>query len=347
MSDYRIRLACGYYDRTSAIVHGLVRPSGVDLEVVAMNDTARMFSGMFRGEYDASEMSLAELVYYASRGKNDFIGIPVFPSRVFRHGFIFYNALSNIHSPQDLEGKKIGFSCLVQTASVWIRGILVDEFNLSPRRTSLHVAVVHRWHDGTSSNDLKTRDGSVIRVLEKRGKNETETAGLALQEGLIDVLGTTRTPSFFGKDKRVKRLFEDYRSAEISYFQKTRIFPIMHVLVARKSVIEKHPDLPEKLFDLFAKAKKWTHEWIKNPSSLSIVWKGPTIEEEQRIFDGDPWVYGLEKNAHGIDKFLSYCYDLGISEQRINPKDLFAPSTWALREEPRDLEFAAAPTEQH
>ncbi len=92
MSDYRIRLACGYYDRTSAIVHGLVRPSGVDLEVVAMNDTARMFSGMFRGEYDASEMSLAELVYYASRGKNDFIGIPVFPSRVFRHGFIYYNA---------------------------------------------------------------------------------------------------------------------------------------------------------------------------------------------------------------------------------------------------------------
>lgn len=94
------------------------KAAGVDLKVVAMNDTARMFSGMFRGEYDASEMSLAELLYYASRGKNDFIGIPVFPSRVFRHGFIFYNALSNIHSPQDLEGKKSGFSCLVQTESV-------------------------------------------------------------------------------------------------------------------------------------------------------------------------------------------------------------------------------------
>ncbi len=333
MSNYKIKLACGPYDRTSAIVHGLVKIPGVDLEVIEMDETPRMFSGMFRGEYDASEMSLAELVFYTSRDKNDFIGIPVFPSRVFRHGFIFYNTQSGIRSPQDLEGKKIGFSSLVQTASVWIRGILVEEFKLSPKKTSLHVATVHHWPDDTANNDLKTRDGSVIRVLEKRGKNNAESVALALQEGIIDVAGTTRTPRFFGKDNKVKRLFENFKTAEISYFQKTRIFPIMHVLVVGKTVVEKHPDLPEKLFVLFARAKKWAYQWKKNPSSLSIAWHAAYTEEEQRIFGGDPCVYRLEKNAHVIDKFLSYCHDLGVCERKIKPKELFDPSTWSLQEE--------------
>ena len=66
---------------------------------------------------------------------------------------------------------------------------------------------------------------------------------------------------------------------------------------------------------------------------MSIVWHGSYLEEEQRIFSDDPWVYGLEANAHVIEKSLSYCYDLGTSERRVEPKDLFDPSTWTLREQ--------------
>ena len=66
-----------------------------------------MFSGMFKGEYDVSEMSLAELIYDRSRGKDDFIGIPVFTVRCFRHGFIICNHA--VTKPRDLNGKRIGF----------------------------------------------------------------------------------------------------------------------------------------------------------------------------------------------------------------------------------------------
>jgi len=332
MSNAKIRLACGPYDRTSSIVHGLVKLSGMDLEVVEMKDTAKMFAGMFGGEYDASEMSLAELVCHTSRGKCDFIGIPVFPSRVFRHGFVFYNASSNIRGPRDLEGKRIGFSSLVQTASIWIRGMLVEESGTPPEKTSLHVAGFGHSNDGAFGRDPKTRDGSEIHILERRGKTDAETVGLALQEGLVDVIGTTRIPQYFGTDQRVRRLFEDYRSAEIAYFKKTRIFPIMHVLVVRKTVVHKYPELPAKLFGLFSEAKKRAYEWRDNPSSLSIVWHGSYLEDERKIFSDDPWVYGLEENTHVIEKFLSYCYNLGTSERRIEAKDLFAPSTWTLRE---------------
>lgn len=332
MSDIRIRLACGPYDRTSAIVHGLVKLPGANFTVFEMEDTARMFAGMFSGEYDASEMSLAELAHHTSRGDCDFIGIPVFPSRVFRHGFIFYNTLSRIEGPQDLDGKKIGFSSLVQTASVWIRGILFEEFAISPQRTSLYVASQRLSAEGVSQNGLETRDGSPVRALGKLGRNDAETVGLALQEGLVDVIGTTRIPRFFGKDERIKRLFENYRSAEVSYFEKTRIYPIMHVVVVRKSLVEKQPYLPAQLFELFSTAKKLAYAWRQNPSSVSIVWHGSYVEDEQQIFQNDPWAYGLEANAHVLDKFLSYCEDLGITERKIQPKDLFHPSTWSLEE---------------
>lgn len=331
MSNAKVRLACGPYDRTNALVHGLVKLTGMDLEVIEMNETAQMFRRMIRGEYDASEMSLAELVYQTSRGDCDFIGIPVFPSRVFRHGFIYYNARSNIQSPRDLEGKKIGFSNLIQTASVWIRGMLFEEFDISPEKTSLHVAAL--GHSIDAKREAKTRDGSALNLLDKQGKNDADTLGLALQQGLVDVIGTTRVARGFGTDRCIKRLFEDYRQAELAYFKRTQIFPIMHVVVLQQSAIEKQPDLPTRLFDLFSEAKQWAYRWRRNPSSLSLVWHGSYLEEEQRIFAGDPWVYGLEENAHVIEKFLSYCYDLGISERRIEPKDLFAPSTWALREQ--------------
>ena len=44
--------------------------------------------------------------------------------------------------------------------------------------------------------------------------------------------------------------------AEVDYYKKTGIIPIMHVLVMRRSIVERYPELPHKLFELFCQAKK-------------------------------------------------------------------------------------------
>ena len=107
----------------------------------------------------------------------------------------------------------------------------------------------------------------------------------------------------------------------------------MHILVARKSVVEEHPDLPRKLFELFVQSKRLAQAKLKKDMSLSIVWKKTYLEEEEKLFQGDPWAYGLEKNIHIIDKFLSYCHNQGVSARRMDSRDLFVPSTWDLTEE--------------
>ena len=156
----------------------------------------------------------------------------------------------------------------------------------------------------------------------------------ALGEGKIDALGTTGLPNSFIKGhKSIKRLFENYRDEEMSYFKKTRIFPIMHILVARKSVVEQHPDLPRKLFQLFVESKRLALNKLKKDVSLSIVWKNPYLDEEEKVFQGDPWAYGLNRNSHIIDKFLTYCYNQGVSARKMSPRDLFIPDTCDLTEE--------------
>ncbi len=334
MEPYKITLGCRNYDRTEAIIRGHVKPSGVDLEVTQIDQPRILFTRMFKGEFDVAEFSLAEYVYYTSRDNSDFFAIPVFPSKIFRHSFIFFNSSAKIERPEDLEGKRIGFIEWVQTAAIWIRGTLVEEYNISPKNTGWYTPQLHHWDTGGGKDEVKPRDGTEIHWLEKNGKDPIEFLDSALVEGKVDALGTTRLPnSFIRGDKRIKRLFENYRAEEMSYFKKTRIFPIMHILVARKSVVEQHPDLPQKLFELFVQSKRLAQEKLKKDLSLSIVWKNPYLAEEEKVFQGDPWAYGLKRNSHVIDKFLTYCYNQGVSAKKMSPKDLFVPDTWDLTEE--------------
>ena len=330
-----ITLACQHYDRTTAIVRGLLQPEGYTLRITEWNSVPPMFAAMFRGDYDASEMSLAELIYYTSRDACDFVGIPVFPSRVFRHAFFFVNTAAGITGPGSLPGKRIGFVRWVQTACIWQYGTLVEEYGLAPAATPLFVAAAHHWGErgGDDGREpIVTRDGSVFGRLRRQG-GENESAERALIEGAIDVLGTANVPAFFrGGDPRAKRLFENYREVEAAYFRKTRIFPIMHVLVVRKDTVAKYPDLPRALFEVFVRAKHAARDWVRMDPSLGIVWKNAYLEQEREVFGGDPWRYGLDENLHVLSTFLRYCHALGVGARPLAPCDLFHPDTWDLKD---------------
>ena len=329
----KIRFAGRAYDGTLPILRGQMRMPGFEMEITEMEDVAGMFGGMFKGQYDVSEMSLGELIYYVSRGRADFVAIPVFPSRMFRHGFIFCRKALGIKSPAELSGKKIGFLRWVQTAAIWMRGMLVDEYGVSTRNSDWYVASMHHWDDADPGAVVEPRDGSVIRWMRNEGKNPFERAYRAIADGEIDVLGVTETQlgTMLANDK-LRRLFENPREVEANYFRKTKILPIMHVLTLRRDLAEKHPELPEKLFRLFSESKKWAQRWRRALPSLAEAWANHYLDEEKQIFQTDPWAYGLEANRHVLDTFLSYCHAQGVSGRKIAPEELFHPSTWNLTE---------------
>ena len=333
MAGQPVTLACRNYDGTNALIRGQLRIPNIDLQVKEVNDVPKMFAGMINGEYDVSEMSLAEMIYYMTRDRCDFIGIPVFPSRLFRHSFMLCNASAGIRGPEDLTGKTIGGLRWVQTAFIWLRGMLAEEHNLSPQQTRWYVSALHHWHGHGSEEKISPRDGSVIEILTGEGNDEYEMSCRALTEGKIDVLMTSENRKYdqLARDPRVRPLFTDARGVEIAYFKKSGIIPIMHVVVMRRSIAERYPDLPEKLFRLFCQAKKLGQDWIRSIPSLTMAWKNQYLDQEAQLFEGrDPWAYGLKPNFAALGKFLSYCDAQGISAKPITPNDLFVPSTWEL-----------------
>ena len=76
-------------------------------------------------------MSLSSYTVTLARDDPPFIAIPVFPSRMFRHGSIFVSAKSGIREPGELAGKRVGVPEYQMTAPVWIRGILADDYGVT------------------------------------------------------------------------------------------------------------------------------------------------------------------------------------------------------------------------
>src|SRR5439155_4808555 len=120
MSRLRLTFACCRYDRMEAIREGNVTVQGVDLTCITFKSGRDVFDRMVGGrEFDVAELSASEFISLWDTGRSPFVALPVFPSRVFRHGYIFINTRSGIRGPQDLAGKRIGLPLYTQTAAIW------------------------------------------------------------------------------------------------------------------------------------------------------------------------------------------------------------------------------------
>ncbi|HLE78153.1 MAG TPA: ABC transporter substrate-binding protein [bacterium] len=323
MSQLRLTLACGPYDRTEALSTGIVRPEGIDLVYVPIQSPPELFARMLTSHaFDVSEMSCAHALTHRGHGDFPFVGIPVFPSRMFRHGYIFINTKSGIHAPRDLEGKTVGVPEYSQTAAVWIRGLLQYEYGVALKTI--------RWVSGGVNApgrpdvlvNLPDADVSITRVADR-------TLNDLLVAGDIDALIGARKPAAFGKDTRIRRLFPNYRELEREYFRKTGIFPIMHTVVIREALYNDEPWIAESLYKAFVQAKDWALAQMRFSSSLryTVPWLHADLEEMDEVFGGDPWPYGLERNRATLETLVRYLVEQRLVPRPLPLEDLFVPLT--------------------
>ena len=324
MSRLQLSIACWNYDRTRALLEERVRPDGIDLNYLNL-PVEETFFRMLRGrEFDAAEMSLSSYVVSLFADAPPFVAIPVFPSRFFRHSCIYVNAASGIAHPADLIGRRVGTPEYQMTAPVWIRGILADEYAVPIDGVTYCTGGLEEpGRPEKLALDLPPH----IRV-ERIGPDQTLSSMLA--EGTIDALYTARAPSSFRDGSgRVKRLFEDFPAVERAYFRRTGIFPIMHTVVLRRDVYERHPWAAQSLYKAFCAAQREAYEDLGQTAALKLMlpWLTAHVEDTRREMGDDFWPYGLPRNRETLDTFLRYSHEQGLSRRLLAADELFAPET--------------------
>jgi 4,5-dihydroxyphthalate decarboxylase len=146
-----------------------------------------------------------------------------------------------------------------------------------------------------------------------------------LAHGELDaVLHSDLIKPFLAKDARVARLFPSYKDEEIAYYKKTGIFPIMHVMGLRQSLVEQHPWVAVNLYKAFNEAKAIAMKRMQNPRVVPLAWYREAWEEQETILGPDPWEYGLtENNRNNLDTLIGYSHEQGLIKKKPTLEQLF------------------------
>jgi len=311
-----LTLACGDYEIVRALKEGTVKADGIDLTMLtAMDSSTRHWRFLRNQDFDAAEVSASGYLAARDRG-HPLVAIPVFLHRRFRHGFIFINTTKGITKPTDLIGRKIGVKSFMVTATLWARGILEHEYGVPHRSIDWYAEI---------DDDVAFTPPKDLKLTRLPDNKSVETM---LAAGELDALIHSDLIEGLGEDKRIGRLFEDYKAEEIGYFCKTQIFPIMHVMGIRKEIVDKHPWVPVNLFNAFEQAKTLAMKRMENPRIVPLAWYREAWEEQEAVLGRDPWQYGVgERNANNMCTLVGYSHQQGLISRDIPLDELFLDVT--------------------
>ena len=328
----------GYmFDRTKALIGGRVKVEGCDVqfEESAIGDiNTHVFSGP--QTYDVTEIGLVPFVLaYANDDFRDYSLLPIFPLRLFRHKSVFIRTDRGIEKPEDLKGKTIGTAGYSSTSLTWMRGIFQDEYGVRPEDVQWVISSKDSSADlsgKTSKQEQMFPDGISIR-MGPAGKDESDL----LESGEVDALFHAAEPrAYIQGHPMVDRLFPDYRSTERDYFSRTGIFPIMHAVAIKKSLVKQNPWLIEAVFNAYSQSKEMAYAYMAKAAWAkdSLPWFGQEFAETRALMGDNYYSYGIKPNRKTLKALFRYSHRQGLSSRELTIEELFEPASLELTEAP-------------
>jgi 4,5-dihydroxyphthalate decarboxylase len=314
MAKLRLTVACGDYDIVRAFKEGAVQADGLDLVFLTeMGPRERHWRMGRKREFDVCEENVG--AYYMIRDQGERLtAIPVFMHRRFRHGFVFVNTAAGITEPKDLNGKTVGGTNFQPAANIWMRGILEEHYGLEHRSITWLV---------DRSEDIPFTPPSDLRI---EMKNSPKSLSDMLADGDIPAMISPTLPKpFVLGDKRIARLFADYKNVEIDYFRQTGIFPIMHVTTVKQEIVDRYPWIPTNLVKAFEASKQLAYKRVANPRMVPLAFVRTAVEEQEAILGKDPWSYGLTpQKRKNLETVQRYAHQQGLIKTIVPLDALFA-----------------------
>lgn len=327
MSKLRLTVACGDYDIVRPLQEGTVEADGLDLIfLTGMGPRERHWRLARKMEFDVCEENVGAYFMAHEQGE-PLTAIPVFLHRRFRHGFVFVNVEAGIRTPKDLIGKRVGGTNFQPASNIWMRGILQEHYGVPHRSITW---VVER------SEDVPFTPPPDLRI---EMKQSAKSLGDMLADGELPAMLSPTIPAPFARgDRRIARLFPNYKEIEIEYFRRTGIFPIMHVTTIKRDIVERYPWVATNLVKAFEEAKQLAYRRLQNPRMTPLAWVRTALEEQWEILGKDPWAYGLTPaNRNNLATVQRYAFEQGLIKRIVPLEDLFADTDLGDSQGPEEV----------
>ncbi len=320
MNKVPITLALSHYDRHVPFFEGSAEVEGVELTALEVGQSVDGRHGSDRhrrmlehGEFDAAEVSFSNYIMALDRGA-PFTAIPIVPRRLFSQSLFLTRIDSPLSGPKSLVGKRVGLNTYQTTLSVLAKGDLEHAHGV-PWKEITWVINLPEIIPFDPPKDVR------IEWLDGRGGRIDQL----LLDGEIDALILPHPKTLTQGAPRIRRLFPDPRAAELAYYREQGYWPIMHFILFRNDVVERHPWLPRAMYDAFLRAKEQLASYYSDPNWSSMVW-APHYRDEEAATLGDPWQHGLTANRVNIERFMGYAHEQGLISARLPPERLFHAS---------------------
>jgi 4,5-dihydroxyphthalate decarboxylase len=318
----RLTLAVEHYDRHIPLLDGTVQAEGIALEVRNVGQStpgpfgtdrhARMLRDR---EFDFAELSLSSYLMAVDQ-QAAFTAVPVFPRRLFSASQMYVNVDAGINGPEDLPGRRVGLSSYQTTLSVLAKGDLQHFYGVDWKSIT--------WV--TNVGEVMPFDVPSGVRLERAPQGRT--VGEMLAHGEVDAMMTPHPPApFLAGDSRVARLFRDPRAEEAQYARALGYFPIMHVVAARREVVQRYAASARAIYDAFERARERTYQLWEDPNWSVLAWGRHALEEERALFGRDPWTNGLAANRTNLERFVEYSAQQGLISNALPVESFFWDTT--------------------
>jgi 4,5-dihydroxyphthalate decarboxylase len=322
MPNLKLTLACWDYDRTRPLIDGRVKPEGIDLDIQILRPRQAFQRMLDKKEFDVSELSLASYTALKGRGECPFVALPIPLSKIFRHSCIYVRTGTGIRTPQDLQGKRVGTSQWSSTGLVFMRGMLQHDYGVHSR--DMH------WFMGSLNTFVEPPliPLNLPQDIRLDFLSATQTLEQMFAAGALDALLSLYLPKLFLEGSpTIARLFPNYKEIEQDYYRRTRILPIMHVVVLREDVYRAYTWAARGIYRAFVQARDLAIGGLYDTDALRVglPWLIDHVEEARRVFGTNFWAYGLEPNRPAFEAIGRYVHEQGLSPRVVSADELFAP----------------------
>jgi 4,5-dihydroxyphthalate decarboxylase len=327
MADIHLTFASEDYDHIRELATGRVKPEGIRLTHLNHQVEEIFYRFTTTRDWEVSEISMGMFSSLMAQPDPPYIGLPVFPSRVFRHSAVYVRADGKVKRPEDIAGKRVGVPQWSQTATVYVRGWLTDTVEVPLKACTWFQSGVNE-PGRVETAKVNLPEGVKLTFVSDRSLTKM------LLDGDLDVVFSAHAPHAFEEgNPNIVRLIPNYREEEEKYFQATGVFPIMHTVAIRRDVYDRHRWIARNLYSAFEEAKRRSVRRLTGVtvSHIAQPWIDVTIKSlHKTLFDGkEYWPYGIDPNRITIETFLRWCHEQGVTARHLRPEEIFAPETQA------------------